>query len=434
MVNPDKVHETLSQFQLVDGYNQVLDLEKSHGVWLHDSRTGEDYLDCFTSFASWPIGYNHPMMSDSEFVEKVKLVGSNNPANSDLYTKEMAEFVETFATHVSPPDFSHHFWVQGGALAVENALKTAFDWKARKLGRSIEDSADDLVILHLKDAFHGRSGYTLSITNTDPIKTALFPKFNWPKIHNPTIFFDLDGNIENNIESEESKSIADLESAFKNYKDKIAAIIIEPMQGEGGDNHFRSNFFSILRDFADQHEALLIYDEIQTGFWGSGKPWLWQHHEVAPDIVAFGKKTQICGIYANSRIDEVKDNVFSVSSRINSTWGGNLIDMVRAKRFIDIILSENLGENILDKGKKFVAGLRNIAATHNKISNVRGIGSLVAFPLSNSIIRDSTIKNLLQNKVLALKSGPNSIRFRLPLIISEEEVSSALERIEASMN
>ena len=433
MVHPDKVHETLSKFQLVDGYEQVLDLEKSHGVWLHDSRTGEDYLDCFTSFASWPIGYNHPMMIDSQFIEKVKLAGSNNPANSDLYTSEMADFVETFATHVSPPEFPHHFWVAGGALAVENALKTAFDWKARKLGRDIKDSADDLVILHLKDAFHGRSGYTLSLTNTDPIKTALFPKFKWPRVHNPTIIFDLEGNIENDIESEESKSAEQIESAFVDYKDRIAAIIIEPMQGEGGDNHFRTNFFALLRSFADQNEALLIYDEIQTGFWGSGKPWLWQHHGIAPDIVVFGKKTQVCGIYANERIDEVSDNVFSVSSRINSTFGGNLMDMVRCKRFIEIIKSENLGENILDKGKKFVAGLRKIATTHTEVSNVRGIGSLVAFTLPNGTIRDSVINNLLKNHVLAMKSGPNSIRFRLPLIISDVEVSDALGRIEASI-
>tara|TARA_B100001750_G_scaffold139807_1_gene111362 strand:+ start:10276 stop:11580 length:1305 start_codon:yes stop_codon:yes gene_type:complete len=434
MVNPNKVHETLSQFQLVDGFPQVLDLEKSQGVWLHDSCTGEDYLDFFTSFASWPIGYNHPMMNDSDFLEKLSMVGSNNPANSDIYTKEMAEFVEAFATHVTPSNFNHHFWVAGGALAVENALKTAFDWKARKLGRSIEDSADDLVILHLKDAFHGRSGYTLSLTNTDPVKTALFPKFNWPRFHNPTIIFDLDGNISNDIESEESKSIEDIENAFETFKDRIAAIIIEPMQGEGGDNHFRTNFFKILRNYADQNEALLIYDEVQTGFWGSGKPWLWQHHDVAPDIAAFGKKTQVCGIYASNRIDEVKDNVFSLSSRINSTWGGNLVDMVRSKRFIDIIRSENLGENISNQGQKFILGLRNIAASHNQITNVRGVGSLIAFTLPDGTIRDTMINNLLKNNILALKSGPTSIRFRLPLIISEEEVSTALERIEASID
>ena len=206
------------------------------------------------------------------------------------------------------------------------------------------------------------------------------------------------------------------------------------MQGEGGDNHFRTNFFKILRNYADQNEALLIYDEVQTGFWGSGKPWLWQHHGVAPYIAAFGKKTQVCGIYANDRIAEVKDNVFSLSSRINSTWGGNLVDMVRSKRFIDIIRSENLADNILNQGQKFISGLRNIAASHNEITNVRGIGSLIAFTLPDGTIRDTMINNLLKNNILALKSGPTSIRFRLPLIISEDEVSTALERIEASID
>ena len=206
------------------------------------------------------------------------------------------------------------------------------------------------------------------------------------------------------------------------------------MQGEGGDNHFRTNFFKILRNYADQNEALLIYDEVQTGFWGSGKPWLWQHHGVAPDIAAFGKKTQVCGIYASDRIDEVKDNVFSLSSRINSTWGGNLVDMVRSKRFIDIIRSENLDDNISNQGQKFISGLRTIAASHNEITNVRGIGSLIAFTLPDGTIRDTMINKLLKNNILALKSGPTSIRFRLPLIISEDEVSTALERIEASID
>ena len=108
--------------------------------------------------------------------------------------------------------------------------------------------------------------------------------------------------------------------------------------------------------------------------------------------------------------------------------------MVRSKRFIDIIRSENLGENISNQGQKFILGLRNIAASHNQITNVRGVGSLIAFTLPDGTIRDTMINNLLKNNILALKSGPTSIRFRLPLIISEEEVSTALERIEASID
>ena len=428
------VHEVLRRHQLVDGYDVVLDLERSHGAWLYDARTESEFLDCFTCFASWPVGYNHPMLQTPEFLAKVRAVATANPANSDLYTREMAGFVEAFATRATPSGFPYHFWVAGGALAVENALKTAFDWKARKLGRTdFGADVNDLVILHLRDAFHGRSGYTLSLTNTVPAKTGLFPKFNWPRVHNPTIEFGPDGEVANDIAAEEARACAEIEAAFAQHGDRIAAILLEPLQGEGGDNHFRPEFFRALRDYADSREALLIYDEVQTGFWGSGKPWLWQHHDVAPDIVAFGKKTQVCGIYCSERIDEVADNVFQMSGRINSTFGGNLTDMVRCHRFLDIIEAEGLGENAAVRGAELLAGLRALARETGGFSNVRGVGSLIAFTLPAAAERDALMASLAAQKVMALKSGSSSIRFRLPLVIAADEIVELLSRVRAAL-
>jgi L-lysine 6-transaminase len=428
------VHEVLRRHQLVDGYDVVLDLERSHGAWLYDARTESEFLDCFTCFASWPVGYNHPMLQTPEFLAKVRTVATANPANSDLYTREMAGFVEAFATRATPSGFPYHFWVAGGALAVENALKTAFDWKARKLGRTdFGADVNDLVILHLRDAFHGRSGYTLSLTNTVPDKIGLFPKFDWPRVHNPTIKFGPDGEIANDIAAEEARACAEIEAAFAQHGDRIAAILLEPLQGEGGDNHFRPEFLRALRDYADSREALLIYDEVQTGFWGSGKPWLWQHHDVAPDIVAFGKKTQVCGIYCSERIDEVTDNVFQMSGRINSTFGGNLMDMVRCQRFLDIIEAEGLGENAAVRGAELLAGLRTLVRETGGFSNVRGVGSLIAFTLPSAGERDALMASLAAQKVMALKSGASSIRFRLPLVIAADEIVELLSRVRAAL-
>ena len=433
MIDPSQVHATLARHQLADGYSVVLDLKGSHGAWLRDAISGEDYLDLFTCFASWPVGYGHPRLADPEFLAELELVARNKPSNSDLYTVELAAFVEAFATRVTPAGFPHHFWVSGGALAVENALKAAFDWKAHKLGVEAADDGNALVVLHFRQAFHGRSGYTMSLTNTTPDKVALYPKFDWPRVHNPAIEFDLDGDIANDIEAEEGRACAEIETAFERHADRVAAIIIEPMQGEGGDNHFRSEFLAKLRAYADEHEALLIFDEIQTGFFGSGKPWLWQHHGVEPDLVAFGKKTQICGLYANERIDEVGDNVFVRSSRINSTWGGNLVDMVRCRKFIEIIQGEKLADNVADRGRELVEGLRQIARDRGGFWNVRGLGSLVAFTLDSPAVRDDMLKRLLDNKLLALASGERSLRFRLPLVISQEEIATALERVADSV-
>ena len=429
MIHPKHVHETLSRHQLADGFPIVLDLEASRGSWLRDAITGDDHLDLFTCFASWPVGYNHPGLHDAGFVERLVRAARHNPANSDLYTSEMADFVATFAGRVSPDGFDHHFWVAGGALAVENAMKTAFDWKAHKIGVENANDGRDLSILHFRQAFHGRSGYTLSVTNTVPDKVALFPKFDWPRVHNPAVEFDPEGCYANDPEAEEARACEEIEAAFAARGDSIAAILIEPIQGEGGDNHFRPEFLARLRQFADEHEALLLFDEVQTGFYGTGKPWVWQILGVEPDIVAFGKKTQVCGIYASSRLDEVAENVFAKSSRINSTWGGNLVDMVRSKKFLEIILEEKLAENVAARGEELIAGLRGLAKDKDAFTNVRGVGSLVAFTLESPEERDAMVKELREKRLLVLASGTRSIRFRLPLMISSDEIQTALERV-----
>ena len=430
MIDAKKVLETLGKYQLVDGYPLVLDLEKSNGPWLVDAATGDKYLDAFTCFASWPIGFNHPMMADKAFRERLVTVAANKPANSDLYTEDMAEFVEAFGSRVTPDNYPYHFWVSGGSLAVENALKVAFDWKARKLGRTdFADNVNDLVILHFRQAFHGRSGYTMSLTNTLPDKIGLFPKFDWPCVHNPAMVVDNDGQIVNDIEAEEAKAREEIEAAFSKHNNKIAAIIIEPMQGEGGDNHFRKEFMQALRKYADDNEALLIYDEVQTGFFGSGKPWLFQHIGVEPDLVSFGKKTQVCGVFSNRRVDEVEEHVFVRSSRINSTWGGNLVDMVRCKRFIEIIEQEQLADRITKRGEQLKAGLRELSREKAAFSNVRGVGSFVAFTCESPAARDSMLSDLFAHKLMALGAGADSIRFRLPLIIGEAEINTILEKV-----
>jgi L-lysine 6-transaminase len=428
-VTPQNVHSVLQQYQLADGYDLVVDLDKSKGVWIHDSSSGKDYLDAFTCFASWPLGFNHPDLMKDAFNEKILNVSRNKIANSDLYTTELAEFVEAFGSIVTPEDYPHHFWVSGGALAVENALKTAFDWKARKLGRTdFQDDVNDLVILHFDQAFHGRSGYTMSLTNTLPDKVGLYPKFNWPRVSTPFCEFDNEGNIINDIEAAEAKTCAEIERAFDEHSDKIAAIVIEPMQGEGGDNHFRNEFLEKLRKYADEREALLVFDEVQTGFYGSGKKWFWQHTTVRPDIVSFGKKTQTCGIYANRRIDEVEDNVFKKSSRINSTWGGNLVDMVRCTEFIKIIERDNIAELVTKVGNHVVAGLRAIANETGAFTSVRGKGSLIAFTVPSPEHRAAMLSSLMDAAVIALPCGARSVRFRLSLIMTIEDADELLNR------
>lgn len=420
---------------MVDGFNLVLDLRKSKGCRIFDSRTGNYFLDCFSFFATAPIGCNHPKLITPEFIKKLGEVAINKPTNSDVYTVEMADFADAFAKYAVPTYFRHLFFISGGALAIENALKTSFDWKIRKNIAKGKGEKLGRQVIHFKEAFHGRTGYTLSMTNTfvqDKIK--YFTKFNWPRIINPKINFPLNAKNLKDVQELEREAISQIENAVSDNPDDIAALIIEPIQAEGGDNHFRKEFLHELRKLCDDYEMMFILDEIQTGVGLTGKMWAHEHFDFQPDILAFGKKTQICGIMVGKRVDEIKDNVFNVSSRLNSTWGGNLVDMVRCQKYLEIIDEENLVRNAEIQGKRLLEGLEEIAQKYpNKISNARGRGLMCAFDLPTPEKRDELKKRLYENNLVILGCGATTIRFRPPLIISSEEIDETLEIIEKTV-
>jgi L-lysine 6-transaminase len=373
-------------------------------------------------------------MTTPEFIKKMGELAINNPTNSDIYTVEMAEFVDTFGKYAVPKHFHHLFFIAGGALAIENGLKAAFDWKIRKNLEKGKGKKGRQVI-HFKDAFHGRTGYTLSMTNTFNVnKIKYFTKFNWPRIENPKIQFPLtDANLKD-VKEREKQAVAEIRNAVAQNPDDIAALIIEPIQGEGGDNHFRKEFFQELRKLCDEHDMMFIVDEVQSGVGLTGKMWAYQHFDFEPDILAFGKKTQVCGIMVGNRIDEVKENVFVVPSRLNSTWGGNLVDMVRCQKYLEIIDEENLIKNAEIQGKRLLQGLEIMEKKYSqKISNVRGRGLMCAFDLLTPEKRDALKDKLYANHLLVLTCGSVTIRFRPPLNITSEEIDETLEIIEKTV-
>jgi L-lysine 6-transaminase len=237
-----------------------------------------------------------------------------------------------------------------------------------------------------------------------------------------------DANHEDLLKREQL-SVAQIRKAFEDNKDDICAIIIEPVQSEGGDNHVRKEFLEKLRELADEYEALLVYDEVQTGVGLTGKFWCHEHfgEKARPDILAFGKKMQVCGILAGRRIDEVEDNVFKVSSRINSTWGGSLVDMVRSSKIMEIIEEDSLCNNAAAMGEYLQNGLSEIAERHPVVSNVRGKGLLTAFDFPDKTIRDSFIKKGFDNNIMYLGCGERSVRFRPALIIEKSHIDIGLE-------
>jgi L-lysine 6-transaminase len=430
-VPASEVHDRLGEHLLIDGFRLVLDVERSHGSWLVDARDGTEYLDMYTFFASAPLGSNPPgIVDDPEFMTLLGRVAASKPANPDMYSTHLAEFVETFVRVLGDPDLPHLFFVEGGALAVENALKAAFDWKSR-LNEAAGRSRDlGTKVLHLTHAFHGRSGYTMSLTNTDPTKTDRFPTFGWPRIETPAVIFPIDAHLEE-IEAAEATALAQAKAAFEANPHDIACFIAEPIQGEGGDNHLRAEFLQAMQTMCHTYDALFILDEVQTGVGLTGTPWLYQQLGLEPDIVAFAKKVQLGGIMAGRRIEEVPDNVFQVSSRINSTWGGGLVDMVRSRRLLEIIEADGLFDHAAKLGEVLQNGLGDLGDRHRDVvSNVRGRGLMCALDLPDGDTRDQVIKGLREQKVIALGCGARSVRFRPALSVTEDELAIGLAALD----
>jgi L-lysine 6-transaminase len=433
-LSPDAVVEVLSRHILVDGYHVVMDLEKSRGSYLFDARSGRPMLDFFSNFATCPVGYNHPGMQDPEFRERLLQAALIKPANSDIYTSDYAEFVDTFTRLAVPPSHAGHvFFVEGGAAGVENALKTAFDWKVRKnLARGAGEKGKK--VIHFREAFHGRTGYALSLTNTaDPRKTQFFPTFDWPRLSCPKLRFPATPEVLRAAAAAEEEVEREIRKACAESPGDIAALILEPIQGEGGDNHFRPEFFRRLRALADELEFLLIFDEVQTGVGLTGSMWCWQQFGVEPDLFVFGKKTQVCGFASNGRIDEV-DNVFRISSRINSTWGGNLVDMVRCARYLEIIEEENLVSNARTVGEHLLARLSEMAEEFpGVVSNVRGRGLFAALDLPDKAMRDRVLAACLEHGLIVLASGASAVRFRPALTLSREEAEEGVRKLRRAL-
>ena len=425
-VPPSRVLNALGEHILLDGFKIVLDLEKSSGSYLVDAANGHRLIDLYGFFGSLTIGFNHPYFDQPAVQRDLVRAAKAKVANSDVYSEAYAEFVETFARVAGLRPLNKYLFIEGGALAVENALKAAMDWKVRK-NMAAGHGERGTHILHFRHAFHGRSGYTMSLTNTDPRKTDLFAKFDWPRVSCPHIDFSLpESQREKDVIAREKKAEKEIREAIAKRKIDICAIIIEPIQGEGGDNHFRGEWLRKLREICDENEILLIFDEVQCGFGVTGKAWCCQHFDVLPDLIAFGKKAQTCGVMAGPRLDEVKDNAFRLPSRLNSTWGGNLTDMVRSTHNMRIIEQEFLIENAGKVGAYFLDQLRDLQRYESMITAVRGRGLLLAFDLPNGETRERFWKGLFDLGVLTLRSGERSIRFRPALDITAEVVDEAI--------
>lgn len=412
------LHEKASKFIQLDHLDVVYDIERSYGNYFYDSKSDRALLDCFSFIASNPLGHNHPGLNDPDFEKKLLKVAKTKPSNSDILTEEYVSFLETFDRVLNPGRwFKKYFFVSGGTLAVDNALKTAFDWKHRTVARTTGKvmQPNDMRVVYLTKAFHGRSGYPLTMMGNKQ-KSYLFPRFeNWVE-YDPNSLVTLEGLL------------------YGQDVSNIAAIVVEPHQGEGGDRFFPETFHKRLREFSDKHQIVLIYDEVQSGVGVSGKTWAFEHYGVVPDILCFGKKAQVCGIAVTDTILSCAGNVFEEKSRLNSTWGGDLTDMVRCQKYLEIIEAEGLVKNAEIVGAELLEALEHLKARFpGLVDRPRGLGLLTAFDLPTKDLRNQLIQLCFKNGALVLGSGEKSIRFRPSLNFTPQDVGVLVNTLSMSL-
>ena len=362
----------------------TIDFKKSHGSYFVDKNSGGEYLDFFNMYSSLPLGYNHPIF-DKEFKEKIEEISYMRMANNVCKSEELLSFIELFKQYTFSDNF--HFTCTG-ALAVESALKTAMQYK----------KVDNPMVLSVKKSFHGVNswGFTTSRAGITGKRMEYFPGNNWRDLELDEIITYLETN---NL-------------------DNLVAVIIEPIQCTNGDIYLDTDKLKYVKELCSKNDICFILDEIQTGFGTTGKIWYYEYLGFEPDILVFGKKSQVCGIVVSDKYKEILNNPYQ---KLDVTFDGELIDVVRATYILKAFEKYNILDNVNSNSKILRKKLES------KVLNYRSIGHLVAFDFKTSQQRDLFVKKCFTYNLLVNKGGINSIRLRPNLFLTKEEISTFID-------
>lgn len=396
-----------------------IDFEKSHGSFLFDKNSGREFLDFFGMYSTVTLGYSHPVFKNPQFAADILRVAHLRTTNCEMASSEAANFLEKFSSHPAMQAYKHFHFACTGALAIEAAVKIAIDQKKSKTPK----------VISLKESFHGINSYGGFLTDRlhlAPQRLQGFPDMGWHNIHNPRIVYK-------NNAVDLAATEAGLEQFKKEFDDcleksgakNIAALLVEPIQSTAGDYYFPESFFSLIRELCGRHNILLIFDEIQTGFGVTGRMWYHPQAGIQPDLVVFGKKAQVCGVMFKEEIDETLKNPV----RLEVTWDGELIDMIRSTYILRAFEQYKILENVRERGVQLLEGLRKLKA----LQNVRGCGLLAAFDFETQREQENFARRAFGNGLLFNKTRERTIRFRPNLNVSAAEVDEALARIQKSL-
>ena len=389
-------------------FKRKIDFKNSGGSYLFDKDTKKKYLDFFGQYATLALGYNHPIFKTDDYINEITRVAHQKITNCEIFSDESAEFDESFQNYTSKGIFTHYHYSCTGALAVEAAIKTAMDYKGQGHHR----------VISFKKSFHGINGYGGIFTDRfEPVNQRLkgFPGAYWEPIENPVIKYENGRKIVDNRLVQDS--LFEIEDIITNQKN-VCAILVEPIQCTFGDRYFPDDFFKGVRQLATKYDVPLIFDEIQVGFGGTGKLWYFEHLPIIPDILVFGKKTQLSGI----AVQEKFSKIFEKSIRLEVTWDADIMDMIRCKYIIQAYKKYEILKNIDNMAARLMKGLSNIIG----LQNIRSCGLLFAFDFDAKRTRDAFLQELLQNNMLCNPTGDNTIRLRPNLCVNTEEIDHAL--------
>jgi L-lysine 6-transaminase len=364
----------------------TIDFKNSTGSYLVDKNTGDKYLDFFNMYSSLPLGYNHKIFDD-KFKEKIDELSYIKMANNICQSDEVLEFIDIFKQYTFSDNF--HFTCTG-ALAVESALKTAMEYKKVK----------NPMVISVKNSFHGVNswGFTTSKVGITKKRMDYFIQNNWQDLE-----------LDEIIDYLKLKELQDL-----------VAIIIEPVQATNGDIYLDKEKLKEIKELCSKNDICFIFDEIQTGFGTSGKMWYYEYLDITPDILVFGKKSQVSGIVISDKYKQILDNPYQ---KLDVTFDGELIDIVRATYILKAFKIYNILDTV-NKNSKIIK-----EALANKVLNYRSCGALIAFDFENKQLRDDFIKECFKNKLLINKSGERTVKLRPNLALNDDEIYNFLEKI-----
>jgi L-lysine 6-transaminase len=378
-------------------FNININFKKSHGSHLYDNRTKREYLDFFGMYASLPLGYNHEVFKESLYVEQMKEACHLKINNCEFVSDETLEFDKIFSSFCNKANYVNFHYTCTGALAVESAIKTCIHHT---------DYREPLV-LSFTNSFHGINSYGGFIT--DRFKPADKKLSGFPEPFSLKI------------------PASELDN-FSLYSDvKPTCVVVEPIQCSAGDIHHSLEFFKKLRKFCDNLEVPLIFDEIQTGFGGTGKLWYYEWLGITPDIVIYGKKTQLSGIMVNEKYSKIFIN--GESTRLEVTWDADLLDMIRCKQIIKAYKKFNVLENVEKMGSFLLSSLSELPY----LQNTRGKGLIIAFDLKTASERDLFVDQVYKNGMIVNKTGSKSIRIRPNLCLTKQEAKKAISILNKSL-